>query len=391
MGPAPLADPQHDQRRAGRLPPRLRSPGGHDRARSGHRPASTGRWRQDVQVPPSHRHQVLQRRRGEAGGLPPRDRAGLHHQPRRRPRDLLLLGDFRSTPVRADPPALRPRAGHRRQRPGEHRHLPPHGTGPGVPRQAHPPIRRRRPRRNARPPAQPRAAARHRPLPDAVVRAAEKLDPGPEPAVPPVVQPGTTRRLPRPDRPAVRRRARGGGQRRRAWSRRRAADSSPVKPDPPAGDPLCQPAAHRSRGGHLRAVHEHGRATVQRSCSAPRRQLRHRQEPDDRAGRRPADRTARLPDPPPDDARLSALLPVHDQPQPGRRLDGTQPRTSRATRPRLRHAWNQGDAGGRWLRRQYPGPAGRSIPRLGTPPARIPSIAESHRPGDVLPAGRRLP
>ena len=185
-------------------------------------------------------------------------------------------------------------------------------------------------------PDRTRAAARDRPVPDAVVRAGAKLDPGPQPAVPPVVEPGTTRRLPRPDRPAVRRPPIGGSQRRRAWSRRRASDSAAGEPDPRAGDPLRGPAAHRSCASHLRAVREHARLAVQRPRGAPRRQLRHRQEQDDRSDRRAADSAAHLPDPPAD--RRQATGPTARtrstpaRPASGRHPTSQEPNNSSAPR-----------------------------------------------------------
>ena len=70
-------------------------------------------------------------------------------------------------------------------------------------------------------------AARHRPVPDPVVRAPAQLDPRPQPAVPPLVRPGTTGRLPRPDRAAARHSPRACRRRGGARARRRPPLTSP--------------------------------------------------------------------------------------------------------------------------------------------------------------------
>jgi hypothetical protein len=84
-------------------------------------------------------------------------------------------------------------------------HLPPDRTRPGIPLQSLLSPSPTPSPRNAQPPHWAQPVACYRPLHDTVVRAPASLDPCPQPAVPPVVRPSATKRLPRPDRAAARR------------------------------------------------------------------------------------------------------------------------------------------------------------------------------------------
>ena len=145
----PVADPRHDQRWAGRLPPRRRSHRRHTRSRSCYRRCPRR---------PTAASVTFQLRKGikyskgalvRPEELPSRHRAGLHQRPRRRPRVLLLFGSRRRKQLRADASALQPRPGDRDQRAGGRRDLPPHGAQSRSSSGGSPSRRRHRPRRNA--------------------------------------------------------------------------------------------------------------------------------------------------------------------------------------------------------------------------------------------------
>ena len=167
------------------------------------------------------------------------------------------------------------------------------------------------------------------------------------------------------------------GQRGRAEPRQRAPLTSP-RQDPRTGDALSKPAAQRPGGRHDRACAQHPRLAVQCSRRAAGPQLRHRPATLIQliGGPLMAHTTCQiLPRP----ARLPAVLPLYDRPQPQWRLDGTQPRQGRAARPRLRHPRRQGNRH-RCLRHRDPVPGARPLPGVGPRPARIPGIAASgHR------------
>ena len=128
------------QRRSGRLPPGGRSPGGGTRARSGHRPAGTDRWRSHLHPPPPQGGSLLHRdpgtgRRHPAGHRAhrraPRHHPALLHQGDRRRAGLRGRHEGGQRPVHATA-GLRPAGGDHRERPDRRDHIPPHPTDAGV-------------------------------------------------------------------------------------------------------------------------------------------------------------------------------------------------------------------------------------------------------------------
>ena len=199
-------------------------------------------------------------------------------------------------------------------------------------------------------------------------------------------------RLPQPDHPAARHPPGAGGQRGRAEPRRRAPVASPGQ-DLPAGDALSRASCTAARWAPPSASCLNTRVWPFNVLAA-RQALNYAI---DRAtlirligGPLMAQPTCQIL--PPATARLPAVLPVHDQPQPRRRLDGARPRQGGAACPRLRHPRRQGDRGHRCLRHADPGPGDRPLPGVGPRRARIPGIAASdHRPGRIQPGGSTTP
>ena len=212
--------------------------------------------------------------------------------------------------------ALRPLPGNRRRCGLEHDHLPSDGARPGLPGQARGLVRVRRAVRDAVVRASP-APTRHRPVHDRELRPEARGPARSQPPVSRVVAGGPTGRLPRRDRPPVRRRSARPGRSHEA-ERGRLPEPLPARRRPvPAERRLRKQAARRSRAEHVLPLPEHETGPVRQRRREAGTELRGRPGQAGRAQRRPRCRAVELSGAGAQLRRLRTLLPLRPRPGQG--------------------------------------------------------------------------